>query len=360
MQIFTCSACEQPVYFENTICFNCESSLGFNPKAMEMVALNEEGKSKRLDKMGRGYKFCKNHQFHVCNWLLPDNDKDEFCAACQLNRIIPNLSNPEYHARWAKLEEAKHRLVYAMFKLDLPIISKRENREDGLSFEFKSDSENPKGQRVLTGHASGVITLNIAEADDVEREMARHQMDEVYRTLLGHFRHEVAHYYWEVLIAKYPDRLERCRAVFGDDRIDYSEALQQHYAKPANDDWKESFISKYAAAHAWEDWAESWAHYMHIVDTLETANAFGVSIRPRAAEGDSMEAKVSFNAYNTKNFKWIYDQWLPVTNLMNNMNKSMGLKELYPFVINSTVYKKLEFVHQIIQENKEETLLRPK
>jgi len=54
---------------------------------------------------------------------------------------------------------------------------------------------------VLTSHCNGLITLNIAEADDAERERRRVKFHEPYRTLLGHLRHEVAHYYWDRLIA---------------------------------------------------------------------------------------------------------------------------------------------------------------
>ncbi|MCL8000565.1 putative zinc-binding metallopeptidase, partial [Brucella sp. 21LCYQ03] len=228
----------------------------------------------------------------------------------------------------------------------------------GLSFEFKSDLSEPEGQRVLTGHDSGVITLNIAEANDVQREIMRMQMDEVYRTLLGHFRHEIAHYYWEILIAPNPDRLSRCRDVFGDERTDYGKALEQHYQKPNDDQWRAQHISRYAASHPWEDWAESWAHYLHMVDTLETAYSFGISIKPKSIDDDTMNAEVSLNPYKTKDFEWIFDRWIPVTTLMNCMNRSMGLRELYPFEINHNVYKKIAFVHEIIVEHRTEAFER--
>lgn len=339
------------VYFENTECVNCGSILGFDDRSVEMLALDQEGRVMRQDTLGEKFKFCANKAYWVCNWLLPEHAEEEYCLACMPNKVIPNLNKVEYRLRWSKIEEAKHRLAYSALKLRLPFASKRTDPEGGLSFEFKSDSEEPTGSRVLTGHANGVITLNIEEADDVEREMARKQMEEVYRTLLGHFRHEIAHYYWEVLIRDRQDRLARCREVFGDERIDYGESLEKHYAKPDDQEWRNEYISRYAAAHAWEDWAETWAHYMHIVDTLETAHAFGVSIKTKSSD-DLMDANLRFNAYNAKNFDRIYDNWLPVVSLMNSMNKSMGMNDIYPFVINPKVYEKLRFIHDIIWEHR--------
>lgn len=355
MQLFSCTTCTQPVYFENTQCVSCHSDLGFKSDTLEMVSLvakNGEYLVNRAGETGEALKFCKNREHLACNWLVETDDHNEFCVACQLNRIIPNIDNPNYLARWIKLEEAKHRLVYAMLKFELPVFSKNENKETGLAFEFKADSGMPAGQRVMTGHANGLITMNIAEADDVEREMAKKQMDEVYRTVLGHFRHEIAHYYWEILVLPDEKVLTQFREVFGDDREDYGQALEQHYANGPIPDWQEHFISSYASTHPWEDWAETWAHYMHIVDTLETAYAHGISFKSMLGEGSAIDKDEDFDAYHAADFRGIFNRWLPLTYMMNGVNKSMGFGDMYPFLINENIYRKLAFIHDFINDHR--------
>ena len=201
---------------------------------------------------------------------------------------------------------------------------------------------------MLTGHANGVITINVAEADDAEREKRRHDLGEPYRTLLGHMRHEVGHYYWDRLIAR-TDRLDAFRALFGDEREDYGQALQRHYAQGPPADWQTRFISAYASAHAWEDWAETWAHYLHMTDTLETAAACGVSIRPRRADEPSM-AKVPTSAGTPSgSFDRLIDSWYPLTYVLNNLNRGLGLPDGYPFVLSPPVVDKLRFVHDTVK-----------
>ena len=132
--------------------------------------------------------------------------------------MIPDLSLPENLSRWRALEAAKHRLFYTLFQLRLPVETQAESPA-GLAFQFLADV-GPGAPSVMTGHADGVITINLAEADDAERERRRQQMGELYRTLLGHFRHEIGHYYWDRLIANTP-HLEEFRRIFGDERQDY-------------------------------------------------------------------------------------------------------------------------------------------
>ena len=229
------------------------------------------------------------------------------------------------------------------------MVSKIEDEENGFAFDFKADENKPGGKRLLTGHDNGLITLNIAEADDALREMARNNMDELYRTLLGHFRHEIGHYYWDRLI-KDTDRLFLFRKIFGDETFDYDEALKQHYARPASDAWKDNFISAYASSHPWEDWAETWAHHLHIVDTMETAYSFGMTLHPRAAgPGNEMSVREDIDPYITSDFEDIMQRWLPLSFVMNSLNRSMGMKDSYPFVINEAVKIKLNFIHETIQ-----------
>ena len=295
------------------------------------------------------FRFCENNKLDACNWLIPYASKDRFCRACSLNRVIPDLVNPAFRKRWIKIEQAKHRLVYALLRWNLPFFPWDESSGKGLGFEFKA-SQNQK--KVLTGHASGIITMNIAEADDVERAMARKQMDEVYRTVLGHFRHEIGHYYWEELIAE-TEWLEKFRSVFGDESMSYSDALDTHYSKGAPENWQENFISSYASAHPWEDWAESWAHYLHMVDTLETAYAFGLSINLKLTGiPDIVSTQFSEDAYSYVDFSMLLNQWTSLSLALNSLNRSMGLPDTYPFVISPSVSKKLAFIHELIHRNR--------
>ncbi|SHN10006.1 hypothetical protein SAMN04488057_106223 [Cyclobacterium lianum] len=347
MKLFQCKHCLKPAYFENTKCSHCGTLLGFDPEKLDLMAFFEQGNDAPLiDAAGNPFRYCLNRQHEGCNWLIPMASTDRYCKACVLNQIIPDLSNPAYKKRWQTIENAKHRLLYAILRWNLPFVSKARNPETGLGFEFKAAQEN---EAVMTGHASGTITMNIAEADDVERAMAKKQMDEVYRTVLGHFRHEIGHYYWDILIAG-STHLPVFREIFGDERASYQQALEKHYQKSANREWEEKYISAYASAHPWEDWAETWAHYLHIVDTLETAFSFGLTMNPRLGTGmPYMSSSIDTDAYECPDFEQIMDQWIPLSLALNSVNRSMGLQDIYPFVISSKVKSKLIFVHQVIQ-----------
>lgn len=360
MKLFKCDHCGQPVFFENYFCIQCNSLLGFDPQQMDLIALQPASGNeyvsfatqRNISAQIQNFKYCANKQYSVCNWILPQNSASVFCLACDLNRTIPDLSRPDHLDKWARIEDAKHRLIYSLLRLNLPVVSKMRNEEKGIAFDFKSDENPADGKRLLTGHDEGLITLNIEEADDVVREMARNQMDEVYRTVLGHFRHEIGHYYWDRLI-DHTDSLIPFRELFGDERLDYDEALKQHYMKLPSDLWRNNFISAYASSHPWEDWAETWAHYMHIVDTLETAYAFEMTIKPRVASPENeMSAHLNIDPYTTVNFNDIIERWIPLSFVMNSLNRSMGLKDPYPFFINESVIKKLDFIHRTIKEQR--------
>jgi hypothetical protein len=300
MKLFECQACGQPLYFENDGCESCGRSVGFLSDRQVLSALDTGEGGRTFDALAspeRPVRFCANAEHQACNWLVPADDAQDFCTACRHNRTIPALSLPENLERWRRLEVAKRRLFYTLLRLRLPL-TKRPEDPEGLAFDFLSD-DGPSAPPVMTGHASGLITINIAEADDVERERRRTGMGEPYRTLLGHLRHEVGHHYWTVLVERSPDpgTIERFRALFGDERADYGEALKRHYAQGAPPDWPERFISAYASAHPWEDWAETWAHYLHMVDTLETAGAFGITTRPKVSRGAEIATTVDFDPH---------------------------------------------------------------
>jgi len=350
MKLFQCQNCRQALYFENTRCESCGLALGYLPDRNTITALKpHEGAGNPGWQVWRAladdkrYRFCANAGYDVCNWLIPAAAPDMYCAACRHNRMIPDLSLPENLSRWRALEAAKHRLFYTLFRLRLPVETQAESPA-GLAFEFLADV-GPVAPSVLTGHADGVITINLAEADDAERERRRQRMGELYRTLLGHFRHEIGHYYWDRLIANTP-HLEEFRRIFGDERQDYASALHNYYANGARADWSEHFISAYASSHPWEDFAETWAHYFHMIDTLETAHAAGLAVSPKLPQ--SQGAVFDFHPRDT-DMKRLVEAWLALTFAVNSLNRSMGLHDLYPFVLGPLAVAKLTFVQQRIQ-----------
>ena len=348
MKLFQCQYCGQLVYFENVRCETCGRRLGYLPMQTVLSALEPEGGAWRAlaaDPAER-YRFCANAQFDLCNWLVPDGVGPALCAACRHNRMVPDAGVPDQLARWRKLEAAKHRLIYALLRLRLPLTDRFEDPVRGLAFEFLA--ERPHEPHVTTGHDNGVITVALSEADDAQRERARQEMGEPYRTLLGHFRHEVGHHYWNILVLD-RWRLAPFRAVFGDERPDYTDALQRHYRNGPPPDWSEWFISPYASSHPWEDFAETWAHYLHIVDTLEMGFAFGLRVRPRVLGGADLAGSVAFDPYDEGDTQRLVDAWLPLVIAVNSLNRSMGQPDLYPFVLTPGVVRKLDFVHRLIR-----------
>jgi hypothetical protein len=347
MKLFECQYCQQPLYFESNTCDSCGRRLGFLAELGLMSALEPDGdRWNALADTTNRYRFCENAEHEVCNWMVLADSPETFCAACRHNRTIPNLAIPENLPRWRKIEIAKHRLFYTILRLYLPHPTRTEDSEGGLAFDFLA-APAPSAPPVLTGHAEGLITLSLAEADDSERERQRHAMGEPYRTLLGHFRHEIAHYYWDLLFRD-PVDLQEFRKVFGNEQDDYGAALKQHYEKGAPLNWPQSFVTAYASSHPWEDFAETWAHYFHMVDTLEIANAFGIHVRPKVAKSSELATNIDFNPH-TASLERIIDSWLPLTFAMNSINRSMGLSDLYPFVLGPGVILKLSFIHARIR-----------
>jgi hypothetical protein len=350
MKLFECQNCGQPLYFENTRCESCGLPLGYLPTREVVTALRSDGDLwEALAAPRNRYRYCANIAYETCNWLIHVDHPEQFCAACRHNRMIPDLSIADNLLHWRKIETAKHRLFYTLLKLRLPLTTRPQD-PNGLAFDFLAtpiDGAAP----VMTGHNNGLITINLAEADDAERERARSQMGEPYRTLLGHFRHEIAHYYWDHLIASNPDNLEDFRALFGDERDDYGAALQRHYANGAPPDWHDQFVTTYASSHPWEDFAETWAHYFHMVDTLETARAFGLRVQPQLSKSDELATSVDFDPHHAEMDR-IIDAWLPLTFAVNSINRSMGQPDLYPFVLPPPVIVKLTFIHERIHAHR--------
>lgn len=347
MRIYRCGNCDYPVYFENVVCSNCSSWLGYEPSLDRMVALLPGGNAwKPFNNTDQSYQYCSNHQHQACNWLVVADQPTSLCEACDLNGTIPDISNPKRLKEWQELELAKHRLVYALNRLGLPVVNKMTSPARGLEFDFLADQRGE--DKVMTGHDEGLITMNVNEADPVARESARVQMHENYRTLIGHFRHEVGHYYWDRLVANKPDLLERFRNIFGDERADYGKALQLHYKQGPPANWQSDYISEYATTHPWEDWAETWAHYLHLLDMLETAHSFGITVDPPGLPAETMYAKADFDPYLDRDIVRIIATCTPLTFAVNSLNRGMGRKDIYPFVLNKSVRRKLHFINEVI------------
>ena len=355
MRVFHCGHCDQVVFFENSSCTSCGRTLAYLSDRTEMGTLEPViGNRWRLlspGKAGQTYRLCLNYsRENVCNWAVPVDDPNPYCRSCRLNHVIPDLSRSGTREAWAQLEAAKRRLIYSLLCLGLPVSGKAEEPQRGLAFDFLADPA-PGTQGAVcvpTGHLNGVITINVAEADDAERESRRVQMNEPYRTLLGHFRHEIGHYFWERLIQG-TARIDGFRRHFGDDRQDYGQALLRHQRQGAPVDWANSFVSAYASAHPWEDWAETWAHYLHMTDTLEAALRCGLSLQPRRSNEPEWKPETADLGQQPLSFDQMVERWFPLTYVLNNLNRCMGLQDAYPFVLPSPVLNKLKFVHEVIR-----------
>lgn len=349
MRLFKCAVCAQLLHFENTRCERCGHVLGYDPVQNQLPALQSGGEQWRSVAADEAaYRFCANADHGACNWLIAAASTERFCLACRHNGIIPDLSQPQNLTDWRKIEIAKHRLFYTLLRLRLPLET-RAQEAGGLQFNFLAELPASAQAPVMTGHDSGVITLAVAEAEDAERERRRAQMGESYRTLLGHLRHEVGHYFWGRLV-RGQNELDAFRATFGDERRDYQEALRIHYGTGAPSDWQNGFVSAYATCHPWEDFAETWAHYLHIIDTLEMARAFHLQVEPPLDEGGILQARIDFDPYRIAQFDTIIDGWVPITFAMNSINRCMGHPDLYPFVLSPAAMGKLGFIHDLVRQ----------
>jgi hypothetical protein len=360
--------CGRPVFFRNDVCLGCGTPLGYDPELVLLRPLAPTRDPQVLRAMrtrGVGatlplntYRRCANWASAApCNWLLRDDAaarEQPFCRSCRLNRTVPDPTDRNNAELWQRVEQAKRALVSQLIALKLPVASRvSEDPERGVMFDLlRSPAEGP---RVMTGHADGLITLDVEEADDVHRETMRTQMGEQYRTLIGHLRHEIGHYYWQRLVRGTPWE-EPCRALFGDDRADYAQALQAYYANGAPADWKNGFVSAYATAHPWEDWAETWAHYLHMVDSLDTARSFGLVAHHDEIQYEAFTAQAlhpdgapSSPSADDQGFLAIINGWIELTGALNEVTRSMGEPDFYPFVLSRPAVRKLHFIHVLVK-----------
>lgn len=321
MKAFSCGVCQSPLFFENSVCVSCGSALGFSREQRDIVPVDSDGRF--VDDAGLVWHVCSNLNLSGCTWLAPIEGGQ--CSACDLTRTRPADDDVEGLAHYPAAEAAKRHLVVELDVLGFDV--------SGLVFDMLSSSS-AAGENVVIGHADGVITIDLAEGDDARRERIRHELGEPYRTLLGHLRHEVGHYLQSRLLtdpdAARPDLLARCRELFGDETVDYQAEIDRHYAEGPPGDWATSFITTYATMHPFEDFAETFAHYLHIADTCDTAAATGLTT-------------VDVGAFRFFS-ELVRAVWVPLSVALNQINRSMGKDDVYPFVIPDPVLDKLDFV----------------
>ena len=84
------------------------------------------------------------------------------------------------------------------------------------------------------------------------------------------------------------------------------------------------------------------------VDTLEMAAAFGLDIHPALAKSGDLDAKVNFDPYGSGYISQLIDTWIPLSNALNNLNRTMGQPDLYPFILSPPVIAKLAAIHGLV------------
>ena len=358
MRTFRCDNCGHALFFENVQCLQCGSVLAFLPDRLSLSAIEFVPSSSPIGLWRRKrpehgfpeqqqYRHCQNRIAHrSCNFAVAADDPNGLCVSCRQTRVLPDLSYPVNVQRWCGIEAAKRRLFYTLAKLGLVCSDHVDGIAHGPAFEFLADLP---GLDVVTGHFEGVITLNVAEADDEERVRRRVALREPYRTLLGHLRHESGHFYWDRLIRD-GGQTQAYRQVFGNESADYEAALAAHYGSggsPAN--WQAKHVSAYATAHPWEDWAETWAHYLHMVDLLETAASYNTRLSVLSSDNAAADAVDDPFDNRAGGFDRLVAQWVPVTLLLNSLNRSLGQDDAYPFALTAGALNKLRYVHDVIQ-----------
>ncbi len=355
MRLFSCSACHAPVFFDNLSCLSCGCSLVYDPEKLDIFAFTADADGVLFlagsgHRGGGGHAVFEGHRLCVnrdvapsCNWLAGANNEAGYCHACQLTSVYPPQDSEQGQASWAVSERAKRRWMHSILTLGLEAKPKTEDNPTGMTFRILEPGADRTS--VLTGHADGVITINAAECDPVERLSRRAALDEPYRTLLGHFRHESGHYYWQLLVSSNPDRLTGFRQVFGDERVDYAQALEAHYNKADSSSWHPDFVSFYAESHPWEDFAETWAHYLHMRDAIELGNSWGLQLPNYPAQQiDSFAGLAGGDA----GFRSVLQQWLPLSLFANSLNRSLGHEDAYPFAPSAQVVSKLGWIHRLV------------
>jgi hypothetical protein len=329
VEVFACPTCGQLVFFANDVCVRCGTELVFDPWLLRIVAVDADT------------VHCGNRAVAACNWTT--DGEHVLCLSCRLTRTRPADDDVEGLRQFAVAERAKRRLLFQLRSLGLGLEPRDEVRGTGVCFDLLASTQAP----VTTGHAGGIITLDLAESDDAHRERVRTKLSEPYRTVLGHFRHEIGHHLFPVLVGD--AALPEARRLFGDETRDYQEALDRHYREGAPADWGSSYISEYATMHPAEDFAESFAHYLHIRAVLQSAAAYRLRVDGPVVAETTGQLTSDPSELDTGTIEAIVAAWLPLSYALNAVNRSMGEDDLYPFVLAGPVIEKLGFVHRLVQ-----------
>lgn len=351
MRPYSCPRCRQAIFFENSTCLNCSATLGYDPVGLQMRAFDSTEPDAPWHEIGArpdntGWRPCRSRlDFSACNWMVAPDDPHELCLSCRLTATRPDLSVEGHVRQWAEYEQAKRRLIYGLIRLGLPPQPKT-SPDDRLGLAFHFLASQPGQPRVLTGHEDGSITLSLDEADDVHRESVRASFGEPWRTLLGHLRHETSHYLQYRWIATDVQATEQFRAVFGDERADYDQALARHHQAGPPPGWEQQYISAYASAHPHEDWAETCAHVLLVLDAIETAQSWGLSLSGPTARAEPAAADLQVRHWD----ELLVSQWLPVAQFLNAMNRSIGVRDSYPFLMPGQVVRRLATVATLLRQ----------
>lgn len=350
--------CGNKLFFENSQCVSCQREAGWCPVCNSLHAMepttNGHYRCTNPTCQAQVVKCYNYSAYNVCNRMValqtqPQQNGQCLCRYCQFTQTIPDLSVEGNPSKWYKLEVAKRRLLYLLDVLGLPYGTRAENFELPLSFDFKEDLQPPAllgwmgigaEGKVYTGHADGKITINIREADPVEREKLRVAFGETQRTLIGHFRHEIGHYYWQLLIQNKENEVEAFKAIFGDhENPSYADAMTQYYQNGPKAYWAKSYISAYATMHPWEDFAETWGTYLDMVAVLDTAENAELLQLPAADLVDNQ-------------LETMLLRYADLSLRVNEVNRSLGLPDLLPETFSDPVVEKLTYIHRLIQRSR--------
>lgn len=303
-----CPVCGNEVFFDSLTCVRCGSELALDVDELGLRVLDLDHASP-----------CVRRTTWACNWRAVGPNAP-FCRSC----VLVDAGGHDHDPAMVPFQSAQRRALYQLVQFGV-------STEAGSDLRFAYRSSHA-GDDVRIGHRNGEITLDLAEVDPAHREQVQATLGEQYRTPLGHIRHELGHYVWQELVALDPARLEAFREVFGDERIDYAEALARHYARTDDGSWYGTHASFYATAHPWEDFAESWAQVMHVHDVVETGASWGVVTAP----ADLKDASAWLSASITASVA------------ANELARSMGMRDLYPFALTPGVRVKVEFCWQLL------------
>lgn len=351
MRAFACPVCNDFTPFEQDRCPSCQANLSLHLPSKSMYATTDGVAI--VD--GQRWVRCTQADTLGCNWLTPAEQADDDayqrgrCLADSLIRHEPAPDDTLAREKLVPATQALRRLIYQLSDIGLPI-EPWWRSEGGLAFDLLSSYTT--GEKVIIGHAGGVITIDLVETLDAYREQLRVTLGEPYRTMLGHFRHEVGHYYQNILVENGSGAtryLPECRTLFGDETASYRDGIARHYKFGAPDNWQASFISEYATMHPWEDFAECFAHYLHITDTIDTCREAGMVLQAQRVRFSAPRDIVALESYADVPVERLLFDWKWMSLFFNRVNTAMGKHPLYPFELPPPVISKLGFVHRVIR-----------